>query len=201
METTNLNRKIRLILLKDFTPNHTITSLAKELKITRTGMWKILKKLEKQQYIKLKKIGTGKTSTYIIKLNWNILTEKALALYLTEESLKQSRWVNNFEELKDKVDFLIIYGSILHNQEQANDIDIMGIAKKENLTKIEETIQKIQKIQHKKIHSINFTQKEFQQELENKNKAFIEAIKKGAILFGQEEFIQFMKDAQKKWTN
>src|SRR3989344_5887351 len=132
METTNLNRKIRLILLKDFTPNHTITSLAKELKITRTGMWKILKKLEKQQYIKLKNIGTGKTSTYIIKLNWNILTEKALALYLTEESLKQSRWVNNFEELKDKVDFLIIYGSILHNQEQANDIDIMGIAKKEN---------------------------------------------------------------------
>lgn len=201
METDNLNKKILLILLKNFTQNHTITSLAKELKITRTGTWKILKKLEKQQLIKLKKLGTGKTSIYNIKLNWNQITEKTLALYLTEETTKQTRWMTNFEELKNKVEFLILYGSIIHNPEQANDIDIIGIAKKENLTKIEETNKKIQKTQHKKIHSINFTQNEFQQELENKNKAFIEAIKKGVILFGQDEFIQFMKEVQIKWTN
>ena len=103
MEIDNSKKKILLILLKDFTQNYTITSLAKELKITRTGTWKILKKLENQQLIILKPLGKGKTSTYNIKLNWNQITEKTLSLYLTEEATKQARWVNNFEELKDKI--------------------------------------------------------------------------------------------------
>lgn len=195
METDKLSHKILLLLLKDFTKNQTITELAKELKITRTGTWKILKKLETQQFITLKSLGSGETSTYIIRLNWSTLTEKALALYLIQESLKQARWISNFEELKDKVEFLIIYGSILHNSELAKDIDILGITNKEKFTKIEKTIQKIQKTQLKKIHSINFTQKEFERELQS-NKAFIDAVKKGVILLGQEEFIQFMKRIQ-----
>ena len=202
METNNLNKKILLILIKDFTQNHTITNLAKELKITRTGIWKILKKLEIQQLITLNPLGKGKTSVYNIKLNWNQITEKTLSLYIMEESIKQARWTSNFEELKNKVNFLILYGSIIHNQEKANDIDILGIiSNKEKFTKIEETINKIQKTQHKKIHAINFTPKEFQQELENKNKAFIESVKKGIILFGHDEFIKFMKNIQLKWTN
>ena len=58
---------------------------------------------------------------------------------------------------------------------------------------IQQIIDKIQKTQSKKIHSLNFTEMEFQEELLKPNKAFIEAIKKGAILFGQDNFIQFMK--------
>ena len=193
----NLHKQVLLLLLKEFTKDHTITTLAKELKVTRTGIWKVLKKLESQEFITLKSLGSGKTSIYIIKLKWNIITEKSLVLYLIEESMKQARWISNFEELKDILDFLIVYGSIINTPKQANDIDILGITSKNKFSKADNIIQKIQKTQIKKIHSINFTQKELERELGKNNRAFIEAIKKGKVLFGQDGFVDFMKRVYK----
>ena len=192
METT---KKIILVLLKDFTRKHTITSLAKELKLSRVGIWKILKKLEAGKYIVIESVGSGRTSTSIIKINWdNLLVEKALALYLAEESINQRRWRVNFAELEKEVEFLILYGSIATSPQQANDIDVLGIAKRNKFVKIQKILEKIQKIESKKIHMINFISSEFRKELKNNNKAFIDAVKKGIILFGQENFVGFMKN-------
>ena len=83
--------------------------------------------MQNDKLIILSPIGTGKTSAYSISLNWNNpLVEKTLALTLTEDALKNQRWLNNFAELKEKIDFLIIYGSIIHSPQEANDIDILG---------------------------------------------------------------------------
>lgn len=189
------DKRLMLVLLKDFTRKHTITSLSKELKLSRVGVWKILKKLEVEKYISIESVGSGKTSTFIIKINWdNLLVEKALALYLTEESIRQRRWRVNFAELEKEVDFLILYGSIVTSHQQANDIDVLGIAKKNKFVKIQKIIDKIQKTESKKIHLIDFTASEFRKELQNNNKAFIDAIKNGVILFGQEIFVKFMKN-------
>ena len=188
MET---DKKILKILLKEFSIDHTITSLSKEIGISRVGAWKLLKKLEKEDLILLSKIGKGKTSINRINLNWNNqILEKKLALALTEEAVKNQRWINNFKDLENKVDFLIIYGSILHSQKEANDIDIMGITNK--FLDVEKSINNIQKTHLKKIHMINLTEKEFKEELK-KNKAFTDAVKKGIILFGQERFIKFVR--------
>ena len=185
--------KIITVLLKDFSI-HTATSLSKELKMSRQGTWKILKKLEKDEFIILEQIGKGKTSTQRIKLNWdNEVLEKTLALSLAQEALQNQRWKFNFADLKSEVDFLILYGSILHSPGGANDVDVIGVAKEKKLAKIGSIILNIQGIQAKKIHSINLTQKEFKQELEKPNKAYLDAIKKGVILFGQENFIKFIK--------
>ena len=193
MESEKLSSKILKMLLKKFSAKHTITSIAKEIGITRVGIWKILKKLEKENLITLTTIGAGKTSAYIIGLNWeNPLLEKTLSLILTEEAVKNRRWMDNFKELENKVDFLIIYGSIFYSKE-ANDIDILGIANKNKFVELESAITKIQKTQIKKIHALNFTEAEFKQELEKLNKAFVDAIKKGIILFGQEKFIKFIR--------
>ena len=62
-----------------------------------------------------------------------------------------------------------------------------------NFVNIQNIVEKVQKTQGKKVHIITFTAEEFKQELNRPNKVFIEAIKKGIILFGQEKFIQFMK--------
>ena len=186
METTKPNTKILKILLKDFTIKPTITFLAKEIGMSRVGTWKILKKLEAEKLIILSPIGAGKTSAYSISLNWeNPIVEKTLSVALTEDALKNQRWLSNFAELEDKVDFLLMYGSIIHSPKEANDIDILGVTNKNKFLEIEESI--------KKIHAINFTPAEFKGELENPNKAFIDAIKKGIILFGQEKFIKFIK--------
>src|SRR3989338_3663194 len=170
METTKPNMKILKILLKGLAINPTITGLAKEIGMSRVGTCKILKKLEAEKLIALTPIGEGKTSTLSISLNWeNPIVEKTLSLALTQDALNNQRWLSNFAELEDNVDFLLIYGSILHSPKEANDIDIIGITDK-GFLEIDESIKKIQKVQIKKIHSINFTREEFKDELEKPNK-------------------------------
>ena len=196
MGTTKLSSKILKILLNEITIEQTITSLAKTTVMSRVGTWKVLKKLQSNEVIILSKVGTGKTNTYTIRLNWdNLLIEKMLSLILTEDALKNQRWLNNFAELENKVDFLILYGSIITYPKEAKDIDILNIVSNRNkFLEVEETIKKIQKTQIKKIHALNITPNEFRQELEKPNKVFIDAVKKGIVLFGQEKFIKFIKD-------
>ncbi len=199
METDKPGTKILKILLKDLAIKPTITSLANETGMSRVGIWKILKKLEAEKLVVLSSVGTGKTGIYSAGLDWNNpLTGKILALALTEDALKNQRWISNFAELEDKVDFLVIYGSIICFPKEANDIDILGVASKNKFLEIEESIKKAQKTQIKKIHSLNFTRTGFKQELEKPNRAFIDAVKKGIILFGQEKFIKFIRSVQRK---
>lgn len=200
METTKPSIRILKILLKDLTLDHTTTSLAEETAMSRVGAWKTLKKMQADNLVLFSPIGIGKTGVRIIRLNWsNLLVEKTLALALTEDALNNQRWRSNFAELESKVDFLIIYGSILHSPKEANDIDILGIVSNSNkFLEIEEAVKNIQKTQIKKIHIISFTQTEFREEIERRNKVFLDAIKKGVILFGQEKFIKFMKSVRGK---
>ena len=195
METVNKTSKtVLLIMFKDFSTTHTITSLAKQLKLSGVGMWKVLKKLEVERYIDLKSVGSGKTSTSLVKINWeNPLLEKTISLYLTEEAVKQRRWQVNFAELERTIDFVVLYGSILHSQQEANDIDVLTVNKKSNFINIQKIIDKVQKTQTKKIHAISFTETEFKLELKKSNQAFIEALKKGIVLFGQDSFVRFIK--------
>ena len=200
MEIDKGSTKILKILLKDSAIKPTVTSLAKEVGMSRVGTWKALKKIQSEKLIILSPIGTGKTSAYTILLNWdNPVVEKTLALTLTKDALKNQRWANNFAELEDKVYFLVLYGSTLNFPKEANDIDILGVvSNKRSFNEIEESVTKIQKTQHKKIHSLNFTQTELRQELERPNKAFIDAIRNGVVLFGQENFIKFVRSVSKK---
>ena len=192
-----MRKDILLLLLKDFSAMHSITSMAKQLGSSRVGVWKAIKKLEEKRYIKVESVGSGKTSASIIRINWDSsIVEKTLALYLTEEAEKQKRWMANFAGLEDVTAFTILFGSILHSTKEANDIDIIGVAEKTDFTKIQKTIDSSQKTQSKKIHSINFTKSEFKQELEKPNKAIIEAVRKGVVLFGQENFVEFIKEME-----
>lgn len=194
-------REVLLILCKDFSRMYTITYLAREVNMSRVGMWKVIKNLKEEKLITLIPLGKGKTGVSVVRLNWdNILLKKALELYLIEESEQQERWKFNFSELEEITNFSIIYGSILKSAEKTNDIDIINIAKRKDFIKIQNTLDKAQKTQAKKIHTISFTSEEFKQELIKENKAFIDALKKGVILFGQENFIKFMEQIQsKKW--
>jgi len=183
------------ILLKEPFKTHTTTSIAEALKITRQGAWKALNKLEEDSIIYLKPISKAKTGTITISLNWsNPVTEKNLSLILTKEALKQERWRINFEEVENKTYFLILFGSILTKPKQANDIDIIAVTDKKNFKKIEEAIIKIQKTQIKKIHIIDLTKEEFKEELKTENKAYINAVKNGVVLYGQDNFINSIRD-------
>ena len=192
------DENILRLLLKDIAKKHTITSLSKEIGIKRPGTWKALKRLESKSLINLAPIGEGKTSAYEVTLNWkNPLAEKTLAAILTEDSLKQEKWMHNFKELENQVEFLILFGSILHSPKEANDIDILNLViNKKNFTKLDKIIRNIQITQNKKIHTIDITKEELKEELKDGNKAYLDAFKKCIVIFGQENFIKFIKSLQ-----
>ena len=192
--TENRRERILSILLKEPLARHTATSIANALKITRQGTWKTLNKLAGDKLISLESVGDSKTSTTLVKLNWdNPLTEKTLSLVLTKESLKQQRWRVNFEELGNAAKFLVLFGSVLSNPKEANDIDILAVVSGKNFGKVENITAKAQKTQIKKIHEIDITETELKDELRKPNIAYLDALKKGIILHGQDSFIQFMR--------
>jgi hypothetical protein len=188
--------EILKILLKDKSKKHTVTSLSKDREISRVGSWKLLKELEKESLVIQTPVGAEKTSVKEVSLNWdNPLLEKILALILVQDALKQDKWRYNFKELESHVDFLVLFGSILHSPKDAKDIDIMCLVSKEdNFVKIEKIISHIQISQAKKIHAIDLTQKELINELKSRNRAYLDAFKKGVVLFGQENFIKFIRE-------
>jgi len=194
METANNEQKILIALLKGLNKRQTVTYMAQELQITRVGTWKLLKKLEAEKLLLLSPIGSGKTSAFTIALNWeNNLTQKHLELALCIEAEKQLRWKDSFASLGKSASFMILYGSIIHSPKEANDIDILVVAPSKKHASIEKAILTIQKTQLKKIHLIAFTEAELEQELLESNPAFIDALKKGAVLSGQENFIKFVR--------
>ncbi len=189
--------RVLAILLKEPFAVHTATGIAKFLNMTRQGIWKALNKLVEDKLINLESVGNTKTSTATIKLNWaNPVTEKTLSLLLTKESLKQQRWRANFAELENNVSFLILFGSVLNSPKEANDIDLLAVANKKKFKAVEETVIKAQQTQLKKIHIIDLTEIEFSQELKKPNKPYLDAVKKGVILYGQDDFIRFIRGLQ-----
>lgn len=176
----------------------TINILEEILGISHVGVWKILKKLESEKMIVLKIIGNKKNGPYIASINWeNPLAKKIVALALEHEAVKHRRWSVNFAELEDKVDFLILYGSVLASEKKANDIDILSIISRKNISmEIEGIIMKVQKTQIKPIHNIILSPAGLKDELNKLNMAFVNAVKEGVILFGQDKFVAFMQEIQ-----
>lgn len=195
METTTRTwGRVLLSLLREPFAVHTATSLAYALKKTRQGIWKTLKKLEKNKLITIERVNDAVTSTAIIKLNWpNPITEKTILLLLTEDGMNYERWKVNFSDIEKKVITAVMFGSILHNSKEAHDIDILAVVEKRNFKGVEESIAKVQLTQPKKIHLVDLTEDEFTRELKKPNLAYRDAIKKGVVLYGYERFISIVR--------
>lgn len=196
MEINNAGKQVLLTILKQFSEEQTITSLAQAVRMTRPGAFKVVKRLEEEGLVTIKALGKGRTSTALVKINWeNPLIGKLFSLFLAEEANEHLRWQNAFKPTGNLTEFCILFGSVLKNPKEARDIDLLCILSgKERFIRLEKTLQEIQKTELKKIHAVQFTPTEFRSELKNRNPAFIDAVKKGIILYGQEKFIAFMKE-------
>ncbi len=198
METIKTTEKVLLMLLKEPFTKHTATSLANALNISRQGLWKSINKLAKNNLVTLEQIGNTQRSIVNVKIQWNPIAIKTLSLLLTKESMKQERWRTNFAELENYISFTILFGSIIHSPKEANDIDILAIVINKNSFKpVNEIISKSQKTQIKKIHLIDLTEEELKKELKKQNKAYLDALKKGIVLFGQDNYIKFIEKIMK----
>lgn len=188
---TQKEKEALLILFKDFTNFYNANSISKVLNISHVGAQKILKRLLKQNLLINRKI--GKSIIYKIELE-DDYTRKLIAFLLADEANNFKRWKDEFKELFKKDRIIMIYGSVIKNYAQANDIDIMIVIKKAEYKEVIKIIEKKQNILPKKIHSIELTANDLLQNIKQKKEAPIDIVKNAIILYGQDKYVEIIKN-------
>ena len=188
---TKKERETLLILFKDFATFYNADSISKILGISRVGAMKILKKLSNQGILEYKAI--GKSIVYKLRLEDDYV-RKLIAFVLADEAYKFKRWKEEFKELSKKDRVVIMYGSVIKDYAKASDIDIMIVIKKSDYKKVNKILEEKQKIIPKKIHSIELTATDLLDNIKQKKKAVIDIIKNAVILYGQDKYVEVIKN-------
>jgi len=184
-------------LVRNFSKNCNINQLAKLLKISPGGMYKLLKKLSAQGWLVSRE--EGNSSFYNINYNsQEALDVCKLALSEQEQTSYVKIWVKDLDGLRDKTDLAILFGSVLQKGREAQDIDLLLVLEKRNLGKVEQFIQNLNKVKPKKVHAIYQTRKDFLKNVEEHDPALLEEVRTGIILWGKDLVIEAIKNEQDK---
>ena len=189
---TKKEREALLILFKDFTTFYNANSISKILSISHVGAQKIFKRLLNEGLLTYKKI--GKSIVYKPKLEDDYVS-KLIAFLLADEANNLKRWAEEFKDLFKKDRIAMIYGSAIKNYAQSQDIDIMVVIKKEDFKEVKEIINEKQEILPKRVHSIELTEQDLINNIKNKKEAIINIVKNAIILYGQDKYVEIIKNA------
>lgn len=191
IEKTSLKKEQEIIsiLFKDMLAIYNSRSISKEAEITHAGAFKILKRLEKRGIVIPRPI--GKAITYTLNFT-NPITQKEIELALIVEAQQHQQWIYEFKKLESKVEFAILFGSVLFDEKKARDIDILVVAKKEDFHEVRAIIKERNEVRSKKIHLIPQSPEDFKHDIDSKNKAMMQIIKKGIVLFGHENIRKYL---------
>ncbi len=188
---TQKEKEALIVLFKDFTIFYNAHSISKLLNISHAGAQKIFKRLLKQNLLIDKKI--GKAIVYKLKLE-DDYARKLIAFLLADEANSFRRWKEEFRELSKKAKIVILYGSAIKNYAKANDIDIMIVIDKKDAGEINKIIKQKQEILPKNLHAIKLTYGDMAKNLHAKNKAIIDIIKNGIVIYGQDRYVGLIKN-------
>ncbi len=188
---TKKERETMLILFKDITAFYNANSISKVLGISHVGAQKIFKRLLNESLLIDKKI--GKSIIYKPKLD-DDYASKLIAFLLADEANNFKRWKEEFRQLFKKDSIIMMYGSAIKNYAQARDIDIMAVIKKEEFKGVRDILKEKQELLPKKIHSIELTADDLLKNIRQKKKSVIDIIKNAVILYGQDKYVDIMKN-------
>ncbi len=191
VQLTDNEKKALLILFKDFTSYHNANSISKKIGISRIGCMKMLKKFEKKEIVTSKKI--GKSIVYKPNLE-NDYVRDFISFLLSDEANHFKRWKDELKELFKGGRVVMLYGSTITDYSKARDIDVMIIRKKGESGEIYEIITERQKYIPKKIHVVDLTPEEFLKNVKQRQKAIIDIVKNAIILFGQNRYVELIKN-------
>ena len=147
-------------LIRNFSQEYNINQLSRELKLSPRGIFKILKKLEKQNYL----ISNKQGNNIFYKINYE--SEDApdvckFVLFKGNTTPFIRVQINDLRKLRQLTKIAILFGSVLTKDKDAKDVDVVLIFKEKEFSKIEKVIEEINSIKNKKIHAIYQTEKDF----------------------------------------
>src|SRR3989338_7126919 len=187
-------RETVLLLLKDYTTFYNANSISKILQISHVGAQKILKRLLQQNIVISRTIG----KSIIYKLNFaDDYVHSLVVFLLADEANHFKRWKEEFKELFKKDRVVLLFSSSVKDYAHANDIDLMIVLQNKEVTEVNAIIKKKEEMLPKKLHAIKLNHQDLLENVKKKDKAFIDIIKNGIILYGQDKYLEILKHTQK----
>ncbi len=195
MITAN-EKKVLKMLLYAFGESYSINQIAKECNIAPNGALKILRKFEKEEILKFRKIGNMKSYS----LNFeDEKTKNLLKLALIPELKGRLRYrAEDLKSLKEFTEACIIFGSYVDLKKEPNDIDLFFIIKDRKFNDYKKESLLAHKSMPIKVHDVLQTSKDVAENLKKKDKVIIEILKTGIILWGYDKIINIVEDDYKK---
>jgi len=190
---TDLERELVLKLFKDFSKDYNPSSVAKEVNKTRMGTFKALQSLEAKGIMKGQTL--GKARFYKLNLE-SPYARKTAELLLMDEANQHQRWVDEFKELFQYLNIAIIFGSIIKNENKAQDIDVLLVYPEKNNASVNAFIKEKNEILVKKIHPVKQTNEDLIKSLKKKDEVMIDAIRTGVVLHGFQEFVELIANVR-----
>ena len=190
--TTHLEKEIVLRLFKDFTVEYNASSVAKILNKTRVGTFKALHSLEQDSIVKGRNM--GKARFYRINLE-DEYARKNVETLLMEEAKNYTRWKDELSQLFGLANIVILFGSIIKNEDKAKDVDLLIVLNRKNNDKVNQFIKEKNQLLIKKLHLIKQTNDDLRKNIIKRDKVIVNSIKDGIILHGYEKIIDMIKNA------
>ncbi|HIH31552.1 TPA: hypothetical protein HA235_02485 [Candidatus Woesearchaeota archaeon] len=195
MLTKNEKNVIKTLLFS-FQDEYSINEIARRCNLAPNGAFKILRKLEQEKIIKLKKIAN--INAYSLDFD-NLKTKSICELALIEEpSTKIKNRLEDLKELQKITEAGIIFGSYITKKKNPGDIDLFFVLKEDNFKKYKEETRKIYPAMPLKVQDIIQTKEDLTENILKNDKAVIEILQKGFVLWGQDKLMEIIKNGYSK---
>ena len=195
MLTKNEKNVIKTLLFS-FQDEYSINEIARRCNLAPNGAFIILRKLEQEKIIKLKKIAN--INAYSLDSD-NLKTKSICELALIEEpSTKIKNRLEDLKELQKITEAGIIFGSYITKKKNPGDIDLFFVLKEDNFKKYKEETRKIYPAMPLKVQDIIQTKEDLTENILKNDKAVIEILQKGFVLWGQDKLMEIIKNGYSK---
>jgi len=190
------NADIIKYLIENSTNDVNILSMAKAIKMNYKNVFSIVKRLEKEKLVTLKKFGASNK----IELNRIIHPLIFEAEYMRRKEILRNKnllvMLNNIKkDMGSALYVLMLFGSYAKKtQKEKSDIDIMFIVSDGTEEKFEKSVHQIVKLMPLPIHHTTFSESQFIDMINAKEfNVGKEAVKSNVILYGIENYYEMIR--------
>lgn len=184
--------KLVLLILKSPEKEYNSRNLAELMGISPMGALKIARRLAKEGILKAKQI--GKSKIYSINHESSYAISYASFLMKRESEWSKAyvkRWIGELQKIKH-ANAIILFGSVLKKEKEAEDIDSLIIVNKKAFQTVEKEVDKINILNEKKIHPVYQTEEDLEKNIKSGNKVILNAIK-GIVVSGEEKLVSLLR--------
>lgn len=195
---TSKEKKVLRLLMSSFDKDFSINQIAKECGLSPNGALKILRKFEKEGILVIKNIANIKS----YKVNFgNEKTDAVLELALIPHLEGRIKYrLEDFRELKEMTNACVLFGSYINLKKEPHDLDVLFVLNKAQYKEYKERLSSVRDIVPARIHDIIQTEEDLKKNVLREDKAILEIIKNGYILWGQKLIIKVIKDVNQGKT-